>query len=196
MPSLVSQSEFDAYIRTDANIGTTDAVHRASALAAAEQAVSEFCQRSFAVVAEDAVATTRYYVPDGTEVLRIHDARAVTAITNNGATIASSGYQLEPVGVSWAGRTRPYEQVRLLASWWQVNYPGEATVAVTGRFGWVAVPPEVVEATKILGKDILQQRSTVGNLVSTGDFGGRVAMNTYVQRLLAPLRRVESWGIA
>lgn len=196
MSDYVSQADFDAYIRTDASIGTVDAAHRASALAAAEQAVSEYCQRSFAVVAVDATATTRYYVPDGTEILRIHDARAVTAITNNGASISSTTYQLEPVGVSWSGRTQPYEQVRLLGSCWTVNYTGQATVAVTGRFGWAAVPPEVVEAVKILGKDILQQRSTIGNLVSTGDFGGRVAMNTYVQRLLAPLRRVESWGIA
>jgi len=196
MPDLVSQAEFDAYVSTDSSAASASANHRASALLAAETAAREYCQRDFTVVAAAATATTRLYVPNGSKVLRIHDARAVTAITVDGVAVSSTDYQLEPVGYSWSGRYRPYEQIVRLTGTWAGDTPGEASVAVTGRFGWSAVPAEVVEAVKILGKDILQQRQTVGNLAAAGDFGGRVSMNTYVRTLLGPLRRVEAFGIA
>lgn len=194
MPSLVSQADFDAYIRTDASIGTVDAAHRASALAAAEMAVKLHCNRQFDVVAADATPTERTFAPSGSSVLEIDDAIAVTLVEVDGVTLSASQYQLDPSPISRTGEARPYEEIRLLYGEWVIYAPGQRTVTVTGRYGWAAVPASVVEAVKILGKDLLQQRSTAGNLVSVGDFGGRVAMNTYVLRLLTPYRRTA--GIA
>jgi hypothetical protein len=197
VPDFVTQAEFDAYVATDPSAAAASANHRASALLAAENAVREYCQRDFCVVAADATPTARSYVPDGSHILRIHDARSVTAITLDGATVSSADYQLEPPSsYSWSGRWRPYEQVVYLLHTWTGDTPGEASVSVTARWGWQAVPAEVVEVVKILGKDILQQRQTVGNLAAAGVFGGRVSMNTYVRTLLGPLRRLEAFGIA
>jgi hypothetical protein len=194
MSSYVSLAEFNEYVSDE--FGSTESPLRQSALDAAERAVNEFCQRSFAVVAADATPTARLFVPSGTSILRIHDARAVTAVAVSGDTLAASTYQLEPVTVSWSGLAQPYEQIRLLNWYFPVIVPGEATVSVTARWGWAAVPGEVVEATKILAKDILQQRRTMGNLVAAGDFGGVVRINTYVRQLLNPVRRVEAFGFA
>lgn len=194
MPSLVSQADFDAYIRTDSTIGVVDAAHRASALAAAEMAAKLHCGRQFDVVSSGSTPTSRTFVPSGSSVLEIDDAIAVTLVEVDGVTLSSSQYQLDPSPISRTGEARPYEEITLFYGEWVIYAPGKRTITVTGRYGWAAVPANVVEAVKILGKDILQQRSTVGNLVSTGDFGGRVAMNTYVQRLLAPYRRTA--GVA
>ncbi len=192
MPNYVTQAEFDAYVSDER--GAATAPLRAGALLAAERAVSEFCARSFAVAG--ASATARPYAPSGTPVLRIHDCTEVTSIVEDGATLASTAYQLEPYAVSWSGASEPYRQVRRIDNDWVISTPGEASITVTAKWGWAAVPAEVAEATKIIGKDILQQRHTVGNIAAVGDFGGSVRLNTYVRQLLGPLRRAEAFGIA
>jgi len=192
MPNYVTQAEFDAYVSDER--GAATAPLRAGALLAAERAVSEFCARSFA--AAGASATARLYAPSGIDALRIHDCTEVTNIAVSGTTLASTTYQLEPYAVSWSGASEPYQQVRRLDNVWTVSTPGKATITVTAKWGWAAVPAEVAEATKIIGKDILQQRHTVGNIAAVGDFGGSVRLNTYVRQLLGPLRRAEAFGIA
>lgn len=189
-PAYVSAADFDLYISDE--FASTEAAIRLGALNAAERAVNQFCQRSFAVAGS---ATARSYVPTGTSVLRIHDCTTVTAVTEGGTAVTS--YQKEPVTVGWSALAVPYEQLmRLGTVWAQTGYAGEATISVTATWGWTAVPDEVIEATKILGKDVLQQRRTSGNLIAVGDFGGAVRINTYVKQLLSPLRRVEAFGIA
>ena len=192
MPNFVTQPAFDEYVGDQQGAGNV--ANRASALLAAERAVSEYIGRTPSVAGD--TATARLYVPSGDSILRIHDCTEVTSIAVSGTTLTASTYQLEPYAVSWTGLATPYEQVRLLLDYWRIITPGEATVTVTAKWGWSAVPAEVVEATKIIGKDILAQRHTVGNIAAVGDFGGTVRINTYVRQLLAPLRRVEAFGIA
>lgn len=192
MPNYVTQPAFDEYVGDQQGAGNV--ANRTSALLAAERAVSEYCSRSFAVAGD--TATARTYAANDRQVLRIHDCTEVASIAVAGTTIASSTYQLEPHSVSWTGLAVPYNQVRRLLDAWWVTSPGEATITVTAKWGWSAVPAEVVEATKIIGKDILAQRHTVGNIAAVGDFGGTVRINTYVRQLLAPLRRVEAFGVA
>ena len=192
MTSYVTQPAFDEYIGDQ--LGASNVAQRTTALLAAERAVSEYCSRSFAVAG--ASATAKLYAPSGTQILRIHDCTEVTSVAVSGSTLSATTYQLEPYATSWTGLTVPYEQVRRLLDYWWVDSPGEATITVTAKWGWSAVPSEVVEATKIIGKDILAQRHTVGNIAAVGDFGGSVRLNTYVRQLLAPLRRSEAFGIA
>lgn len=191
MPNYVTASEFDEYVVNE--FGSVEASLRLAALNAAERMVDEYCARSFTVASG---SSARLYVPDGSDVVRIHDCTAVSAITLDGASISSTTYQLEPTVQSWSGQSRPYEQVRYLLGAWVGAIPGKAAVSVTATWGWAAVPADVVEAVKIAGKDILAQRRTVGNMATVGDFGGTVRLNTYVRQLLAPLRRVEAFGLA
>jgi hypothetical protein len=58
---------------------------------------------------------------------------------------------------------------------------------VTAAWGWAVRPAPVIEATKILAKDILMQRDTRNGVAAFGEFGSlRVRLNPYVEELLKP----------
>jgi len=167
-----------------------------AAIDAAEEAINDHCSRQF-VVAHVSNTSTRLYVPAG-QIIRIHDAVEVTVVADDGATVASTGYQLEPLNnLTVAGETVPYDQIRRLSGYsWACDY-GRATVAVTARWGWTALPAKYTEATKILTGDILAQASVRNGVVGFGEFGAlRVRENPMVAFLLSRLVRAESWGIA
>ena len=194
MPNYVTEELFADYVRD--HVGTADLSVRSAALLAAESTVNEYCQRTFAVAS--GTPSTRYYSPNGLDmsVVRIHDCVEVTTIVDDTATVAAADYQLEPRNaVSWTGEARPYEQVRRLNSYWTYS-SGEALVAVTADWGWTAVPDAIVEATKIIGRDILMQRNVTNGVAGFDGMGVvRVRMNAIAADLLAPFRRVEAFGL-
>lgn len=153
-PAYCTQAEFDEYVSDD--FGAVESGLRLSALLAAEQRVNEHCQRTFSVAGG---ASARLYAPTGEAVLRIHDATTVTAITVNGAALTTAQYQLEPTTVALDGVTRPYDRIRLLSSLWYVYVEGQATISVTGTWGWTATPVAVKEAVKLIGRlNLLRRR--------------------------------------
>lgn len=169
----------------------------AAAISAAEQAIDEHCQRKI-FVADDADTSARLYVPRADSILRIHDCVAVTAVTDDSAAVASTAYQLEPLNnLDAAGLSVPYEQIRRLSgSGWTCDY-GRATVSVTARWGWPALPAQYLEAVKMLTSDLLNMKEIRGGVAGFGEFGAvRIRENPMVTYLLSSLRRVESWGIA
>lgn len=191
--SIVDLEAFRGYYRTGI---ASDDPFALSAIAAAESAIQEECQRSFAVAG---TAAARTYVPRPCSgVLRIHDCTTVTSVVENSTTLTVAvDYQKEPVQtVSWSGETRPYEQLRRLSGPWY-SYLGTGTVVVTATWGWLAIPPAITEATMIMAKDIYDSRDVKFGIAAVTDFGpSRVRENPKVQQLLAPYKRVESFGIA
>lgn len=182
MADYVSDPEFDSYVGDE--IGAANAANRTSAKRSAKRDIDKYCARNFDVAG--ASATARLYVPNGTDVLRIHDCTEVTSISVSGTTLSASTYQLEPVGVALDGEARPYEQVRLLLDYWRVTVHGEATVTVTAKWGWSATPYEVPEVNKQLGRLHLLRR--------------RMGLNdsewTEILARLDHLRRPEAFGWA
>lgn len=172
-----------------------DAILQA-AIDAAEDMIDDHCRRRF-FVADPAVATARLFTPDGTSVLAIDDCVAVTAVTDNGTAVGSTLYQLEPVnGLSPSGIAVPYDSIRLLGGRaWVCDYD-KATVSVTARWGWSALPAKYVEAVKLLTKDLVDSADIRGGVVGFGDFGAvRIRQNPHVRALLAKLDRTEPWAI-
>lgn len=191
MSSYVLLDTFSDYVR-DQVAGTDDTVKQA-ALDSAEAMVNDFCQRSFTVAG---AASTRSYMPDrsGLYVLRIHDCTTVTAVTEYGATLGTSEYQTEPIHVAWSGLSFPIEQIRRYwrSWWWDAGF---SRITVTATWGWAATPPAVIEATKIIAKDIIQQRNNNSGVAGFGEFGAvRVRMNAIAIDLLMPYQRVEAFG--
>jgi hypothetical protein len=170
---------------------------------AAEAAIDAYCQRTFVV---PTAATERDFVPPRNvcDPLVVPDIANTTGliIANGGATLAASVYQLEvsPGQVNQTGvdgRVRPYTMVRLLSGdWSNSSVDGEATISITARWGWPAVPPEVKVAAKLLTKDFYQAGDLRFGFADVGEFGRRVAQNGMVAQLLGPLRRAEAWGVA
>ena len=194
--AIITIAEFTDYIRNE--LGSVDTAHVTSAYNAAESTLSGVCQREWKVAS---TSTARVYVPDGTSILRIHDCTSVTSITLDGATVASTDYQLEPLNaIAWDGTPWPYERVvRLLGWWWFPTIPGKASVTVTAAWGWSAIPPEIIEAVKILGKGIVELRNSRGGVIASDVFGPvRVSRNIagQVESLISGFKRAEAFGIA
>lgn len=190
---IVDLTQLKSFARNE--LGAADDASMQAALDGAHVSVYDYCGRQFETAG---AATARRFVPTGTAVLRIHDCTSISSVVVNGAALAASAYQAEPVdNLDRLGRTRPFEQLRLLSDVW-INsaQDGEATVTVTATWGWAAAPASAVEAIKILAKDILHQRDNRSGVAGFAEFGAvRVRENPYVAMLLDPLRRADSWGI-
>jgi len=194
----VELPELTDYLRSTI---VADEVEIELAATAAENAINAYCFRTFTV---PTAASTRTFVATHPYTLDVPDIANSTdlAITNNGSTVAAASRQLEiapgvpgPVGID--GRTYPYIRIRLLSGCWDVNSDGEATISITARWGWAAVPSEVKQAARLLANDYLRARDTGFGILQTGDgFSRRIASNSVVTDLLGPLRRAEAWSIA
>ena len=181
--AYVSLFDFKSYIRNE--LDSTDDTMLQAGLNAAEASINEMCGRSFDVAGG---ASVRVFVPESQSLVVIDDATTVTLVQENGATIDASGYQLEPLnGRRPSGKVVPYDQIRRIYGTWYQDTDRRATISVTGTWGWAATPAEVIEATKILAKDILHQRDNRSGVAGFGEFGSvRVRQNPYVAELVSP----------
>lgn len=195
-PRYVSVATFKDFARVET--ATADDTEIEAALNAAEQQLDTDCQRRFQVAS--VTPSARLYVPQTLTTLRIHDATTVTAVVNNGTTLAAGDYQLEPVGgLTWAGESVPYTQIRMLGTgeWDFGDFDGKATISVTGTWGFSAIPAPIVEACKVLAKDILGNRDVRFGLVAVTEAAGISARtNPVVRTAIEQYRRVESMGVA
>lgn len=133
------------------------------AIAAASRGIDEYCGRRFF---SDGTETVRYYSPVEWGYVQIDDMISCSSIStdqdNDGtfetAWTVNKDYFLEPLNAAADGK--PYEQVRINPSgslrwpWWS----WKRSVAVTGTFGWPAVPDQVREATTILASRLIRRK--------------------------------------
>lgn len=191
--SFVSLDEFKVYMRDQ--LGAASDADMTTALAAGHQLVNEMCAREFVVAS---TASARVFVPDSSDLLRIDDCTTVTVVSDNGTTITSTDYQLEPLNSRGPGGvTVPYDQIRRTSGSWYRD-GRKATVSITATWGWSAIPDAIVEAVKILSKDVVDHRNVRGGMLSTMDGSGvaRMRQASLVGDLIAPYKRVEAWGVA
>jgi|SRR6185503_11031399 len=176
MTRYLSVSELKAYVRSE--ISVDDAFYE-DAILAAETIIDNATARKF-VVADPAVSTARTYRPSGGCIQLIDDAVAIVSIVDNGATLTSgTDYQAEPLnGLSDAGESVPFYALRRLGFYYSHWYnwygvPNAATITVTARWGWPAIPAQVKESCKIIAKDVFNMRNTTGfGLVGITEAGG------------------------
>jgi hypothetical protein len=188
---IITSANLESFMSDDS---ADNATERGYALNAANTWVPQYCNRSFDVAGS---ASARVFVPQSAEVLRIDDCTSITSISNNGATVSASAFQLEPLnGLDAAGQARPYDVVRLTSGWWYCD-GRRATVSVNAAWGWAAVPAQVFEATLILAADLYSNRDKRYGIVTTTEFAGvRARQNPVVTDLLAPFRKATAWGLA
>jgi hypothetical protein len=193
MTQYVATGELMDYLRSTI---TADEVEVEANAIAASDAINAHCQRTFVV---PTAATARPFVPSGSSLLKVHDIADTDdlVITIDGAV--TTDYQLEiapgvPGPYSVSGSIRPYAYVRLLSGSWGCT--DEATVNIAARWGWPETPAAVPLACRILVKDFLAARDVSFGVFQVGDFSRAIHENSAVQLLLAPLCRVEVWGVA
>lgn len=178
-PDYVTVADVKAYLRiTD----VLDDAELAIWVTAASRAIDKRTNRQFGQLAAPAARTYRDVpaldVMTGLWTQEIDDVQDVTGLLIGGVAYASSGAVLLPDnapadGVPWTRlgfTTQP-----------DVSYPGSPVArVVTARWGWAAVPAQVLAATKLQVNRWNQRRDSPTGVAGSPDSGSEV-------RLLAKL---------
>jgi hypothetical protein len=181
---------------------TVDDLMLTSAINAASRQIDGACDRVF--YSETGV---RDYVPESSILVFTDDITAITKLeTSSGdgftVTIPATDYQLEPLNNRSGGQTVPANRIRATGAFLfpvfsqrSVNLD-EATVRVTGTFGFTPVPDAIKQAALLLSIRIFKRLDSPLAVAGFGDLGvvrvGRVDPD--VQAMIAPFMRMRNVG--
>lgn len=146
-----------------------------TACSAASRGIDRACNRRFWVDAD--ANQIRYYTPNPQRaVLFTDDIVTVTtlAIDQSGGTsfattlTANTDYVLEPLNAAVETPVQPYTSIRLHPSGGKSWPAYPRSVKITGKFGWPAVPDEIVRATTILATKLFKRQESPFGIVTAG----------------------------
>lgn len=192
-----------AQLKASLSIGTFDTSNDdllQLSLDTASEQIDSYCGRTFGT----ATAGVRYYVGIGgtLDTIEIDDATAITEIatTTDGATwtaVPATKYQLEPLNGRTDGMVWPYTRIRAVQTGYWPNLGGQASVRITGSFGFGYIPTAIIRATVgQAARNHARNFSPMG-VAGFGDMGVvRIAQGLDIdtQQQLAPYRKLR--GIA
>jgi len=170
------------------------------AIESASREIDGYCERMFY-----STTATRVYAPTNVYTLTTDDIVSVTTLksSSNGVTYdttwTTSDYQLEPLNGVAGGLVTPYTRIRAVGNYllpaWATGtiYNLEASMQVTGVFGWSAVPIAIRQATVILAMRIFKRLDAPLGMI-TNDMGSmRVGrFDPDVEALVMPFRKVSA----
>jgi len=137
----------------------------ADALSASSRAIDLFCDRRFYPDAD--AAQVRYYTPDDWRVLFVDDVLTITTLkTDPGGdgvfeqTWATTDYTHEPLNAAADGNPWTFLRANPAGT---LYFPAGVprSVELTGKFGWLTVPPPIKQATTILANRLLKRAREV-----------------------------------
>lgn len=171
-------NEYVSAAALKATLGITVATYDAditTAVSAASRGIDEATHRRFWA---DADATkVRHYTPHvRSRVLTIDDLVTLGSVKTDHSGDATftttltenTDFVLEPLNAADENPVEPYTRVRLhpaSSAYWPA-YP--RSVQVTGKFGWPAVPDQVVRATTILATKLFKRQDAPFGIVTAG----------------------------
>lgn len=175
---------------------STDDTRLGEALDTASRAVERYCRRQFNL---ESSASARSYYPTSCELVMVDDFYTSTGLivaTDEGddgtfeVTWATTDYQLEPLNGVHDGATGwPYWRIRAVDRYGFTD-GRRATVQITAKWGWSAVPAPVKEATLALAEEIFKMKDAPFGVAGWGEFGAiRVRQNMKINDMLNPYRR-------
>ena len=143
------------------------------AVESASRAIDQYTNRSF----YNAGTAVRYYAPADSLNVEIDDLISLSSLQTMSddevvydTTWASDDYQLEPLNGIVDGIAQPYNHIRAIGDYTFLTLSGEATVKVTGVWGWNAVPIQVTQATVIQASRIFKRLDSPLGIIS-GELG-------------------------
>jgi hypothetical protein len=144
---------------------------------------------------------SRVYAPSTSFVTEIDDLISITTLksasdddTGFDITFASTDFQLEPLNGNVDGQPTPFTQVRAIGDYLFNQFEGQATVEVTGVFGFATVPIAVRQATVIQASRIYKRLDSPLGVAGISDIGIMRVSNRLdpdVAQLVDPLRRIR-----
>ena len=168
-----------------------------SSVEAASRRIDGLCSRRFFL---DTATSQRTYAPDRPRVLVIDDVATATGfvvkLDNDGSgtfeTTLTSGvdYQVEPLNALTQGQ--PITMLRSLGTTFPVSSSRRATVQVTARWGWPAIPDAIREATILLASRHFKRNESPLGVAGFGELGAVFVRRTDpdIDTLVAPYRRI------
>lgn len=163
-----------------ARLGITDLADDTgltAALSVASRGI-EFCtHRQF----NDAgAASARLYYPDSSYMTKVDDFSTTTGLVieldagSDGifeTTWTSASYELAPLNGVVDGTTGwPYWKIRAVQSYFP-TCTWRASLRVTARWGWTAIPAPIKEATLILAEDLFKLKDSPYGVGGYGEYG-------------------------
>ena len=167
----------------------------------ASRMIDTHCERVFT-----SGTATRVFVPRDSFVTEIDDLISLTSLKSSSSidslfdvTWGPTDYQLEPLNGLSGGLYSPFTHIRAIGDFLfpTANYPsaqGEATVQVTGVFGYgTAVPTDVKQACNLLAIRQYKRYDSPLGVAGFGDIGVvRVSrIDPDVDMLLSPYRKLR-----
>jgi hypothetical protein len=142
---------------------------------------------------------TRFFTPEDTILCEVDDLISLTSLVVSAdldgvfdQTWNSTDYQLEPLNGRADGLTGwPVTRIRAVGDYVFGTNIGEASVRVTGTWGWSAAPVAVKQATIIQASRIFKRLDSPLGVLSAPDLGYiRVGtrLDPDVQQLVEPYR--------
>lgn len=171
------------------------------AIEAASREIDGYCERVFY---SQGTATKLYRAEDSFRVF-IDDLTEITTLETSSdgrsfqITWDETDYQLEPVNGTRGATPWPFTSIsaigRYLFPIWHPRHPDayEATVRVTGVWGWPSVPTAVRQAAVLLAiRQFKRYDSPLGIAGGFGDMGAMrvVKVDPDVEALIQPFRKV------
>tara|TARA_R110000764_G_scaffold9483_2_gene30453 strand:- start:969 stop:1622 length:654 start_codon:yes stop_codon:yes gene_type:complete len=205
-----------AQVKASLRIPASDTVDDALielAVEAASREIDTITERQFF-----STVATRIYSPRDSTTTETDDIAVLTSIkTSSNAdnvfdvTWAETDYQLSPLNGLAGGVVTPWNMIKAVGDY---RFPtnngyynfsfdgggydssahiGEATVQVTGTFGFATIPTAVVQACVILSSRIFKRNDSPTGVMGFGDLGIiRVGFrDPDIDQLLAPYRRMR-----
>jgi len=166
------------------------------AVESASRAIDQYTNRIF----YNAGTAVRYFAPTDSLNVEIDDLVTLTTLETMSddevvydTTWTATDYQLEPLNGYADGISQPYNHIRAIGDYTFLTLDGEATVKVTGVWGWSAVPIQVTQATVIQASRIYKRLDSPLGIIS-GELGSmRVGsrLDPDVSQLVDSLRRIR-----
>jgi hypothetical protein len=166
------------------------------AIESASRAIDQYTNRNF----YNAGTAVRYYAPSNSLNVVIDDLISITRLESMNddeqvydTTWDADDYQLEPLNGIADGFEQPYTNIRAIGDYVYQTLEGEATVKVTGVWGWAATPIQVTQATVIQASRIFKRLDSPLGIIS-GEYGSmRVGamLDPDVRQLVDSLRKVK-----
>jgi len=167
---------------------------------AASREIDGWCERVFT-----SSTATRIYRPTDVFSVDVDDLQSITTLKTDSdgdgvfdVTWETTDYQLNPLNGIAGGISTPYTQVRAIGQYLFPIYEprnvnsNEASVQITGVWGWASIPTAVKQACIILSMRQFKRYDSPTGVMGFGDLGvmrvGRVDPD--VEKLLMPFRKM------
>jgi hypothetical protein len=145
------------------------------AVESASRAIDSYCNRVFY---STGTAVVRYYSPVDSYLCDIDDLVSLTSLFTNSDETQSSyniqwtseDRQLEPLNGLADGQPTPFTRIRAIGDYTFQTLNREASVKVTGVFGYSAVPIAITQATVIQASRIYKRLDSPLGIIS-GELG-------------------------